>query len=292
METRGQRVGVLGTHGRFRWNLLKTLLRLFSLGLRCTGLYRRGVRNALDIQLTRIDLDYPDLPAPFDGFRILQLSDLHLDALPGTAEAARDLVAGIEADLCVLTGDFRFRVRGPFEQIIPELSTLTAAIRSRHGVYAILGNHDCAAMAEAFESVGIGMLINQTLSLDRKGARLHLTGTDDVHYFFTEAAPAALAEAPEGFKIALVHSPELADVAAANDFQLYLTGHTHGGQICLPGERPILTHLDRHRSLASGLWQLGGMRGYTSKGVGVSGLPVRFNTRGEVVLITLHRGAG
>ena len=93
---------------------------------------------------------------------------------------------------------------------------------------------------------------------------------------------------PEGFKIALIHSPEFVDAAAENGFQLYLAGHTHGGQVCLPGGWPIITHMTRYRRYARGLWRHGEMVGYTSTGVGVSGLPVRFNTRGEVALITLH----
>ncbi len=115
------------------------------------------------------------------------------------------------------------------------------------------------------------------------------TGTDDVHYYYTDAARAALEAAPKGFKIALIHSAELADAAAEAGFSLYLSGHTHGGQVCLPGGLPIITHMSRHRRYASGLWRHGSMTGYTTTGIGVSGLPVRFNTRGEAVLITLRR---
>jgi predicted MPP superfamily phosphohydrolase len=164
-----------------------------------------------------------------------------------------------------------------------------ARLRTRNGVWAILGNHDCADMVPAFEDLGIVVLVNETRSIERGGARIHLTGTDDVHYYYTEAARAALEAAPEGFKIALIHSAELADVAAEAGFDLYLAGHTHGGQVCLPGGRPILTHMSRYRRYASGLWRHDKMLGYTTTGVGVSGLPVRFNTRGEVVLITLRR---
>ena len=89
----------------------------------------------------------------------------------------------------------------------------------------------------------------------------------------------------------LIHSAELADVAADAGFSLYLAGHTHGGQICLPGGIPIITHMSCHRHYASGLWRHGSMIGYTTTGIGVSGLPVRFNTRGEAVLITLRRAA-
>ena len=78
-------------------------------------------------------------------------------------------------------------------------------------------------------------------------------------------------------------------MAADHGFHLYLTGHTHGGQICLPGGRPILTHLTQHRRYARGQWRHGAMQGYTSTGIGVSALPVRYNNRGEVALITLRR---
>jgi predicted MPP superfamily phosphohydrolase len=289
MEAAGARRNPAGRHSRRLWQLFKLLIRLFGRVLKLAGLYQRGLRNALDIRLTRLDLAFPELPAAFDGFTILQLTDLHVDALPGAMAAARARAAEVEVDLCVLTGDYRFRVDGPYQQILPGMRDLLAAVRARRGVCAVLGNHDCADMVPAFEALGIAMLVNQTLSLEQDGAAIHLTGTDDVHYFYGEAARGALRAAPDGFKIALIHSPELADAAAESGFQLYLTGHTHGGQVCLPGGHPILTHLSRHRRYARGLWRHGGMRGYTSTGVGISALPVRFNNRGEVVLITLRR---
>ncbi len=274
---------------RRHWFAFKQMLRLFGWGLQLCGLYERGVRNALDIELKRMELGFANLPAEFDGFRILQLSDLHVDFLPEPLDAALDLIAGEEVDLCVLTGDYRKRVSGPFEHIMPAFEKLLARLPAQHGVYAILGNHDCADMVPAFEGIGIEVLVNETRRVQKGGAHIHLTGTDDVHYYYTEAARAALERAPEGFKIALVHSAELADVAAEAGFQLYLAGHTHGGQVCLPGGKPIITHMSSHRCYASGLWRHGTMVGYTTTGVGVSGLPVRFNTRGEAVLITLNR---
>ena len=272
------------------WGAFKALIELFGFGLRLLGLYERGVSNAIDIRLNRMDLWFETLPKEFDGFRLLQLTDLHVDYLPETLQAALELTVDVEADICVLTGDFRRRVKGSFSEILPAMERLTSQISTRHGTYAVLGNHDCADMVEPFEALGIRVLINETHTILRGGAELHLTGTDDVHYYYTDAARDALAAAPEGFKIALIHSAELADGAAENGFHLYLAGHTHGGQVCLPGGWPIITHMNRYRRYASGLWHHGDMRGYTSTGVGVSGLPVRFNTRGEVVLITLRSG--
>ncbi len=127
---------------RRHWVAFKQMLALFGLGLRIFGLYERGLRNALDVRLKRLDLGFEDLPIEFDGFRILQLSDLHVDFLAEPLDAALDLIAGEEVDLCVLTGDYRKRVSGPFAHILPAFERLLARLRARHGVYAILGNHD------------------------------------------------------------------------------------------------------------------------------------------------------
>lgn len=274
-----------------RWNAFKALVELFGFGLRLLGLYDRGVRNAHVIELIRLELWFEDLPREFDGFRLLQLTDLHADFLPETMEIMHGLIEGIEADLCVLTGDYRRRVSGPFDQIMPAIGRIASEVSAPDGIFAILGNHDCADMADAFEALGIAVLVNETRTIRRGQAAIHFSGTDDVHYYYTEAARAALAKAPEGFKVALIHSAELADAAAGSGFQLYLAGHTHGGQVCFPGGQPIITHMSRHRRYARGLWRHGAMVGYTSTGVGVSALPVRYNSRGEVTMITLRSGA-
>ena len=254
------------------WNEFKILITLFGYGLRLIGLYGRGLRNALDLHVTRLELWFEDLPAAFDGFRLLQVTDLHADFLPGTMAEGRRLVADLAPDLLLLTGDYRRRVKGPFQQILPAIEGLVNDAGARHGCLAILGNHDCAAMVPAFEAAGITVLINETHSITRDGQSLHFTGTDDVHYYYSPAARAALAAAPAGFKIALIHSPELADGAAENGYRLYLAGHTHAGQVCLPGGLPIITHMSRFRRYARGLWRHGTMQGYTSSGLGVSGL--------------------
>ena len=144
-------------------------------------------------------------------------------------------------------------------------------------------------MADALENQDFEVLINRSITLTREDQRVVVTGLDDVHRFFTPHALRAMTEAPEGFRIALVHSAEVADYAAAAKYALYLSGHTHGGQICLPGGRPIVTRLRRCRHAGSGTWREGSMVGYTSCGLGVGDVPLRFNCRGEVTVITLRR---
>lgn len=278
-----------GRRRKRMWLPFKLALGAFALGLRLTGLYARGVRNALDIRLNAFEVALPGLPDAFDGYRILHLADLHIDALDAFPARLAALAGSVDCDLCALTGDYRFRVHGPADSVGPGMRMLTAALRPRDGVFAILGNHDCAGMAPLFESLGIRMLVNETATLTRGGEALHLTGIDDVHYYWSEDASSALRHAPPGCRVALVHSPEMAEEAAASGVSLYLTGHTHGGQVCLPGGLPVITHSRGRRRFAAGLWREGGMLGYTSRGAGVSGLPVRFNCPGEAALITLRR---
>ena len=94
----------------------------------------------------------------------------------------------------------------------------------------------------------------------------------------------------QAFTIFLAHSPEAYQQAAQCQAQLYLCGHTHGGQICLPERGPILTNSRAPRFTASGSWQYRNMQGYTSRGAGPSGIPLRFNCPGEIALITLVKG--
>lgn len=269
--------------------VLDLAINAFGLALRPLGLYGRGIRNARNLEVTTLELALDGLPQEFDGYRILQLSDLHVDAMPENLGTAAQLIGGVEVDMCVLTGDYRHRVNGPFDHILPMMGELLNQVAALDGIYAVLGNHDCADMVPALEGLGAHFLINETATVNRGGAEIHYTGTDDVHHFYTDEAAHALRDAPAGFKVALVHSAELAPIAAEQGFGLYLSGHTHGGQVCLPGGRPIVTRMRGYRKYASGLWSCGDMTGYTSTGVGVASPTVRFNSRGEVVLMTLRR---
>jgi len=288
METARGGSGPAGHRPRWRHRLFSALLRVFGRGLKMTPLYRRGVRNALDLRLTEFELSLDGLPTGFDGYRILHVSDTHLDTLPAIAEVARRLLDGVEVDLLALTGDVHGRRWHPVSLSVGLLDRALSGIRVRDRRLAILGNHDSVGMPEALQPLGFETLINRSVVLTRNGDIIRVTGLDDVHAFYTPAARAALEAKADGFRIALVHSAEMADHAAAAGYALYLCGHTHGGQICLPGGRVVFSQLDRCRHHASGLWREGKMVGYTTTGLGVSGPTVRFNVRGEAALITLR----
>jgi len=261
------------------------------LALKLCGLWRRGLANGLDICYRTVELNLARLPREFDGYRILHITDPHFDAVDGLGEAIVRTVAGAEVDLCVLTGDFRSAERGPFTEteILEPLAAIRRTVQARDGFLATLGNHDAADMVAPFRDLGLRVLINRTHHVRRGGQTIALTGIDDVHRFYTPAAHAALsAHDPQAFGIVLAHSPEMAGEAAAAGHSLYLCGHCHGGQLCLPGGRPLITHLSRHRNLYAGLWRYGEMWGYTSTGAGLADPPVRFNCQGEVTEFRLR----
>ncbi len=288
METSRYWSGPDGVRPRWPQRVFSALLEVFGRTLQLTPLYRRGLRNALDLRLTEFEVALARLPAAFDGYRILHVSDTHLDSLPALAGVAKRMLDGVEVDLLVLTGDVHGLARHPAALSVELLAHALSGMVVRDRRLATLGNHDAVDMPAALQSLGFETLVNRSVVLTRNGHSIRVTGLDDVHAFYTPQARAALEAEAEGFRIALVHSPEMADHAAAAGYGFYLCGHTHGGQICLPGGKIVFSQLVRCRHAASGLWREGNMVGYTSTGLGVASPPVRFNTRGEAAFITLR----
>ena len=273
----------------FKWNIMDRLEHVFAYGLRVTGLHKRGRQNARHITVNTLDLHFPKLPASFDGYRVLHLTDPHLDTLNGTGALICEKIKDLKIDLCVLTGDYRLRTYGGYKQILDPMKKILDAVNAKDGIIGTLGNHDPHVLVGDLEAMGMTVLINETRTITRENEQIAVTGLDDPHNYYTRQAEEALAASADGFKMALVHSPEMYDVAERNGYQLYLCGHTHGGQICLPGGYPIITHLRNGKKFARGLWQFNKMKGYTNQGCGVVGIPARFNAQSEVALITLKR---
>jgi|AntRauTorcE11898_2_1112593.scaffolds.fasta_scaffold00223_4 predicted MPP superfamily phosphohydrolase len=289
LETSKYKLKRSGRKSRSHWTTFERLLSVFKWGLKISGYYPQGTRNASRVTVVRHTLPFPDLPQAFDGFTILQLSDLHIDSIPGHEENILRAIEGVSYDVALFTGDYRKDVTGSFRHILKPMQRLAAAIQPPFGKWAVLGNHDTYLMAGYEQEVGMSLLINESAVLEKNGERIILTGTDDPFYYFTEQAIMAMERNITGFKIAMVHTSELRDYAAANGYRLYLSGHTHGGQICLPGGKALISHQFEGNEYTSGCWKYRGMTGYTSSGCGVSGLPVRFNCPAEVALLTLKR---
>jgi len=255
--------------------------------LQLTGLWSRAVRNYLDIHVEANEVFLERLPAAFDGFRILHLSDLHADLHPQFVASVKRAISSVEYDLVVVTGDFRTCTfgdhTGATEASIELLGELSAPC------YAILGNHDFMIKVPSLEAAGIRFLLNESVALKRGDAVLHLVGIDDPNFYKTHDFDHALTGVPEAdCKILLSHAPQTYREAARRGIDLQLSGHTHGGQICLPSGIVVVHDRSAPRHLLAGPWREGAMQGYTSRGTGGSGLPVRLNCPAEVTLHTLR----
>lgn len=288
-----QRLGIEADHatqvfGRGRtffhienWYSIHALIRF---GLRCMGLYSRGMRNAAAIQIRHNEVVLPRLPTAFDGFTLLHLSDLHLDMASHYPTALIERLRQVQYDLCVITGDFRAKTFGDHQAALSALAQVRDSLRGP--IYAILGNHDSIRMAPGIEALGITLLLNESVALECDGAVIYLAGIDDPHFFqadnFEKAAQAIPLDATA---ILLSHSPETYQRAAHAGFDLMLSGHTHGGQICLPGGISLMMNADCPRRFCKSAWRYHAMQGYTSVGSGASVVGVRFNCPPE---ITLH----
>jgi predicted MPP superfamily phosphohydrolase len=253
--------------------------------LRLTGMFWIGRRNASMIRVVTREVASDRLPAAFDGYTILQLTDLHCDMNPRAMTRLVRAIEGLDYDLCVLTGDYRGQTFGDYRPCLKGLARIRDDIKT--DAYAVLGNHDTIMMTPDLEDMGIRVLLNEHVVIERAGARIWLAGVDDAHFFRVDNIEKAADNIPEdGYSILLSHTPEIYRQASHAGFDLMLCGHTHGGQICLPGGVPVILDAVIPRYMGRGAWKFGAMEGYTSPGAGSSIVPVRFNCPPE---ITLHR---
>ena len=254
------------------------------------GLSGRARRNFARIEVQRREWDIRGLPKSFDGYRILHASDFHLDFDPEVIGRLGKVVAGLEYDLVCLTGDF-------FDLVFEEESIDQALLADliglfRKPVHAVLGNHDILAVGGALEEMGVRVLMNESVRIGDTGGGFLLAGIDDPRYYQVHSCERALAahETDEP-TVLLAHSPQVYREAAEFGVDLVLCGHTHGGQVCLPGGWPLPGQCRCPRTLVSREWHIRGAKGYTSHGCGGCKLPFRFNAPAEATIHTLRSAA-
>lgn len=252
--------------------------------LRLALLYRRAQANVLDIAITQTTLPINNLPIAFEGYRVLHISDLHLDITPEMATILISKIESVDYELCVITGDYRAKTHGDYCAAIEAMRNVRPHITTP--VYSVLGNHDTILMVPELEEIGIQMLMNEHVAIEHRGEKLWLAGIDDPHYFRADNIEKACNEIPaDAASILLAHTPEIYRHAAYADIGAMLCGHTHGGQICLPGGKPIYCNATCSHRYCSGLWRHHNMTGYTSRGSGSSLVDARLNCPPE---ITIH----
>jgi predicted MPP superfamily phosphohydrolase len=244
--------------------------------------------NELEINLSR-------LPKAFSGFRILQLSDIHMGGWMDRECLAKvvELALAQQADLIVLTGDYVFRNLWitPLDleaaDFVEEISKLTKT----HLVLGILGNHDhwvdAARVRGMLAASGVIELENDVYPLEKDGALLFVAGVDDIWEKKYDLDKVMNKLPQNGVVILLAHEPDFADISAETGrFDLQLSGHSHGGQVASPFfGAPVLPHLGQ--KYYSGLYKVREMWQYTNRGVGMIEPAVRINCRPEITIFTL-----
>ncbi len=258
--------------------------------LKMTGLYERGLQNAIDYKVEQIKVPVRNLPLPFDGFKILQISDIHGDGLIDEGEALKRVLQKIPAEICVFTGDFRLMTQDVHKKALAVTAKIGNCLADHCPKFGILGNHDFIEFVSDLESAGIHILLNEAVPIKKNGAEIWLSGIDDAHLYRCHDIARALDKIPRGsVTILLSHTPETYAQASDAGVDYLLCGHTHGGQICLPGGIPLITNANCPRAFCKGSWVHNGMQGYTSRGTGSSGVPVRFFCPPEITVHELVR---
>ncbi|UFJ42897.1 metallophosphoesterase [Brevibacillus humidisoli] len=232
------------------------------------------------------------LPVAFDGLRIVQFSDVHLGHYYGPRQLADvvDQIHSLQADLIAFTGDLYDRDLTYERETTEILARLSAPL----GKWAVVGNHDYRAGAEAVGDLlrrsGFQLLHNRHSMLSKDGAGLLIAGVDDTLHGRPDIGSALQGITEEICTILLVHEPDFADVSKLHGVDLQLSGHTHGGQVRMPfiGHLVLPPHGEKY---PDGLQQLDDstLQVYTNRGIGTTGLPVRFFCRPEITLLTLRR---
>ncbi len=269
--------------GTFRWFHVMAKL-VFQISL----LRKFGLKNAQNLCLNEIELQLKNLPARFEECKILFITDMHIGGIDCLAERIIRIAEQVEYDYCILGGDYTYGFHANSKIIRQQLCKVIEFLLEKSKVFGILGNHDKYRIAEMLNGFGVEILINEHVCLEREGDKLYLVGVDDCHFFrAAELEEAAVAVPHDAFKVILSHSPVLYKQAAQAGYSLYLAGHTHGGQMCLPGEIAVITNANIPRNMIKGRWKYCNMMGYTSCGVGVTIVPARFFCQPEVALFTL-----
>ena len=241
------------------------------------------------VEIVRLTLPLPRFPRRLNGLTIAQISDIHAGTLANAARIRRfvALTNALRPDVTVVTGDMFQDFPDEAQMCAHEL----AALRAPLGVYAIMGNHERHLPPEEgekpFSRAGLTMLCNAAQEITVDGASVWMVGVDDLLTRRGDLERALRGVPAWACKILLAHEPDFADDAARFPIDLQLSGHTHGGQIRLPGLGALL--LPRlGRRYPMGLYHVRDTWVYTNRGLGTNRPSVRLNCRPEITLFTLQ----
>lgn len=239
-----------------------------------------------------VEIPVKNLPPSLEGFTIVQLTDMHLRPYTQLEhiERAVEKTNALKPDLVVLTGDYVWHDEEDILDLVPALAKLNA----RHGIFAVMGNHDIKTdpvlIEETFRKHGIPVLRNQGLDIQQGHGVMHLAGIDDGWLGQPDIKTTLAGLRGDKPVVLLAHEPDMLDWYVDDTrISLQLSGHTHGGQVQLkPGKPFIRPHLGR--KYVQGLYRVNESWVYTSRGIGSTGLPIRRNCAPEITHVTLVAG--
>ncbi|MFN6567360.1 metallophosphoesterase [Dendronalium sp. ChiSLP03b] len=260
----------------------------FLLGC-CTLIYAKLIEPNW-IEVNSLQLTLPHLSSEFNGYRIVQISDIHRDRWMTPQRLGRvvRLVNQQKPDLVAITGDLITR-HSP--RLIASLGFPLAQLTAKDQTVAVLGNHDhdndTKAIIQVLAKSGVYLLINNIYTLQRGSAMLYIAGVDDVG-MGKDRLDLVMQQLPnEGGAILLAHEPDFANTSAVTErFDLQLSGHSHGGQMRLPFFKPLVLP-PWGEQYYWGKYQVGNMLLYTNRGLGMTGLHLRLFARPEITVFTL-----
>ena len=251
-----------------------------------------GLFEAWDYELTETVVPVRDLPERFEGFRIAQVSDVHHGRLVPIEEVRRvvELANAARADMIALTGDYTTQ----FRRYVEPCAEALAELKAPEGVWAVLGNHDHNTDGEltkrALVRRGISVLTNENTLLRRGADSLQLAGADDWGWGYADFKRALGGVDLARPTLLLSHEPIAFDMEETRGVSLILSGHTHGGQVCLPVVgSPVKYIWGKYLRHLSGMYEQDGARLYVSRGTGMIGVPLRIGARPEVAVLRLQR---
>ena len=283
----------LKLNGKVRFCPVPIFKFVLTIIFKVTFLWKRGYKNYLSPNVEEHPLTLPRLPKEFNGFRILHLSDLHLDLDEKLVPAIIAQLQNLKYDLCVITGDFNNLTVHKSGSAMPETEQLAKAINAP--IYACLGNHDSLLDVPHLEAAGVKVLLNEGIELKHNDASIWLGGVDDANIYKSDDIKRAFSKTPQNaFKLLLSHTPSTYAKAAAEGVDLVLAGHVHGGQICFPGGTMLHKVIGWKNDPSPdkvwvGHWREGNLtQGWTSRGAGSCGVPLRFNCPPEIGIIILN----
>jgi hypothetical protein len=277
-------------HGRVRRRHNRDQPRPLTLIKSALGeMARTAISEPFMLSIERQEIFFRRLPRQLEGLRIVHLSDFHYGPLVNPDHLKRAVRAANELrpDLIALTGDYISHDRAyaaPCAEVIGQL-------RARHGIYAVLGNHDhwtdAALIADLFRAEHVRVLINEGTRVDLRGAAFWLAGVDDTMVGLEDLSLALAGSRDDEFKLLLAHNPIILRRAARANVDLVLSGHTHGGQVTWRSERSRSGR--PRRRLLRGLGRRGNTQIYVTRGLGTVVLPIRYGCPPEISVLELRR---